>query len=177
MNGKDPEALKYLNAMSILIAGEARRSELPADVLKYDESLDPWEALDRYITAFQFMMQFRAGKPGSLRIPFGQSPSESVDKQCDAWINTFLSARDRRLIVPPPWLLKWLAARAFAAGLCIEFEKEDGVPPPNVKNNMEGELKKRLVDMWHSRMKPLWPKIDPKKGDPKYKGKHTGGRF
>ena len=166
---EEVDPMNYARVMTYLISGEAGRSDLPADVFTYIESLQPWEALARFIEGFQFMMELRAGKPGSLRMPFGQTPTENIDKQCDAWIIEFIAAKNRRKMVPPPWLLKWLAVRAFAANLGIQFEQDEGTPPPD-KDDLEGELKMRLVDMWHSDMKEIWPKIDPAKGDPNYKG-------
>lgn len=135
---------------------------LPPDIGIFKQfSLGPWHELRRQMTLFFLLV--KPVDESVLKIREVSSPS--IEKRCDMWIVMFLNTKNRKGIVPPTDLRKWLGVRAKMALIFLEREIElkskDKTQDPDLKKEFKAEIGSRLVIWWQEFAKEAWLKNDP----------------
>ncbi|MFN7137732.1 MAG: hypothetical protein ACK4UN_00155 [Limisphaerales bacterium] len=115
--------------------------------------------LRRQLTLFLYQVVSPDDYP---QLSVAEQPDEDIEQRCDDWIRMFVSAIDRKHMVPPADLRKWVAVRARIALLYSELqlmwveEQNKKIPIPDMRGNFAGEILSRLIDFWHEQGKELW---------------------
>ncbi|MDB6026882.1 MAG: hypothetical protein JWM68_3105 [Verrucomicrobiales bacterium] len=132
------------------------------DIPEFREfSLGPWHEMRRHFALFMA----HVAPVDMNQLDVRETPSPEIEKRCDFFVLDFIRSKNRKALLPPPRLRKWLALRAKMAIILATREEElkgkDKSKAPDLKNKFEDEVGMRLTIYWHRFGKELWPDCDP----------------
>lgn len=126
----------------------------PVNEITRQFALSPWHELRRQVMLFLLYVEPDGPATFDTRV----APPASIDERCDEWITTFVSAKNRKGVVPPDDLRKWLGVRGRMALSLIDYERrnEETLDPPDLQNQFAAEMVLRLIVFWHHSGKDAW---------------------